>query len=75
MRVLPVTLDQLLRLKQKIADDSELHDFAKELEGMAYCGGENHQILLIDDDGYPIDDVTLQIMQILWEAGRIKRLH
>jgi hypothetical protein len=75
MRVLPVTLEQLLRLKQKTADDAELHDFAKQLEGLAYYGGENHQILLVDENGYPFDEDTLLIMQLLWEATRIRQLH
>lgn len=75
MRVLPVTLDLLLRLKQKTAEDSELHDFTKQLEGMAYYGGENHQILLVDDCGHPLDEDTLRIMQLLWEATRVRHLH
>lgn len=75
MRVLPVTLDVLLRLKQKTADDSELHDFTKQLEGMAYYGGENHQLLLVDDDGNPVDEEILEIMLLLWEATWIKHLH
>lgn len=75
MRVLPVTIDLLFRLKQKTAEDSELHDFTKQLEGMAYYGDENHQLLLVDDDGNPVDEDTLLIMQILWEATRVKRLH
>lgn len=75
MRVLPVTLDLLLRLKQKTAGDAELHDFTKQLEGMAYYGDENHQLLLVDDDGEPIDAETLEIMQLLWDAIRMKQLH
>ncbi|HBS59355.1 MAG: hypothetical protein AAGU23_04955 [Bacillota bacterium] len=75
MRVVPVTLDLLRRLKQKTAEDSELQDFASKLEGMAYYGDENHQLLLVDDYGRPVAEEILRILQILWEAGWRKRLH
>lgn len=75
MSVLPVTIDQLLRLKQKTSDDQELHDLAKQLEGLVYRGGRNYHILLVDDDGIPVDDETLKILQLLWHATRYKQLH
>jgi hypothetical protein len=75
MSVLPVTIDQLLRLKQKTSDDQELHDFATQLEGLVYRGGQHYQILLVDDDGLPVDDDTLKILQLLWQGTRYKHLH
>jgi hypothetical protein len=75
MAVLPITIDQLLRLKKKTSDDPELYDFAKQLEGLTYRGGKNYQILLVDEDGLPVDDETLQILQLLWAATHYKQLH
>lgn len=75
MRVLPVTLDQLLRLRQKTSDDQELHDFTKQLEGLIYYGGRNYQLMLVDDDGTPVDEETLLIMQLLWSSSRYQQVH
>jgi len=75
MAVLPITIDLLLRLKQKTSDDPELFDFAKQLEGLTYRGGKNYHILLVDEAGLPVDDETLQILQLLWDATRYKQLN